>query len=60
MYVCTALVGVCPASATQPNQEEVFLNLVLDFVPENLHDFNRSFMKQRGEPMPMLYIKVRP
>lgn len=42
---------------TKKGQEEVFLNLVLDYVPENLHDFNRSFLKQRGEPMPMIYIK---
>jgi glycogen synthase kinase 3 beta len=39
-------------------KDDVFLNLVLEFVPENLYRASRTFAKVK-QSMPMLFIKVQ-
>jgi glycogen synthase kinase 3 beta len=39
-------------------RDEVFLNLVLDFVPETIYRASRHYSKSK-QTMPMLCIKVR-
>ena len=39
-------------------KDEVFLNLVLEFVPETIYRASRHYTKLK-QPMPMLYVKVR-
>lgn len=39
------------------NPEEVFLNVVMEFVPETLHRCCRDYFKMR-EPMPMILVKA--
>jgi glycogen synthase kinase 3 beta len=39
-------------------KDEVFLNLVLEFVPETVYRASRHYTKLK-QPMPMLYVKVR-
>ncbi len=38
-------------------KDEVFLNLVLEFVPETVYRASRHYTKLK-QPMPMLYVKV--
>jgi glycogen synthase kinase 3 beta len=38
-------------------KDEVFLNLVLDFVPETVYRASRHYTKLK-QAMPMLYVKV--
>ena len=39
-------------------KEEIYLNLVLDFVPETVYRVARHYSKAK-QTIPMLYIKVR-
>jgi serine/threonine protein kinase len=39
------------------NAKEVYLNLVMEFMPMNLHQFNLSYRKERKYP-PILYVKL--
>lgn len=39
-------------------KEEIYLNLVLEFVPETVYQVTRSFAR-RKESVPMLHVKVR-
>jgi serine/threonine protein kinase len=39
------------------NAKEVYLNLVMEFLPMNLHQFNLSYRKERKYP-PILYVKL--
>jgi serine/threonine protein kinase len=38
-------------------KDEIYLNLVLDYVPENLHRFARHYSKSK-KSIPMLYVKL--
>lgn len=38
--------------------EEIFLNLVLEYMPDNVYQFTRSFFRNRVE-LPCIYVKVR-
>ena len=40
------------------SKEEVFLNLVLDYVPETVYRASRHYAKMR-QTMPFLQVKVR-
>jgi serine/threonine protein kinase len=39
------------------NEKEIYLNLVMDFLPQNLHQFNLDYRKDRKYP-PLLYVKL--
>jgi glycogen synthase kinase 3 beta len=39
-------------------KDEVFLNLVLEYVPETVYRTSRNYTKMK-QAMPMLYVKVR-
>ncbi len=44
-------------SSKAPNSQEVYLNLVLEYVPETLYSVNRYYTK-RKEIMPAIFIKI--
>jgi len=48
---------ICGTCLTTFQKDEVFLNLVLEYVPENLYRVARHYSKNK-QTIPMLYIKV--
>jgi glycogen synthase kinase 3 beta len=42
---------------SQAKKDEVYLNLVLEFVPETVYRVSRSYTKMK-QTMPMSYIKL--
>lgn len=44
--------------ATFPQKDEVYLNLVLDYVPETVYRVARHYSRAK-QTLPMVYVKVR-
>ena len=45
-------------SGDKPGSDEVFLNLVLEFIPDTVYRVCRHYSKLK-QPLPLLYAKVR-
>ena len=43
---------------SQSDKEEVYLNLLLEFIPETVYKVARHYNKQK-QPIPMIYVKVK-
>lgn len=48
-----------PCAPPSPQKDEVYLNLVLDFVPETVYRVARHFSKAK-QTIPVFYVKVNP
>lgn len=47
-----------PLLAPFPQKDEVYLNLVLDYVPETVYRVARHYSRAK-QTLPMVYVKVR-